>query len=77
MEIIKQTDVHTPLSAVTLENGVMLLIFCDYALGSDGRKYYEVCKVKTFYDEVYDFEDEEYITLGWSADVDAHVVIRE
>lgn len=77
MEIYKPTDSYDPLYALKLENGVMLIVFGDYALGSDGKTYYSITKVETVYDEEYDFDDEEYIDLGWSADIDEPQIIYE
>lgn len=77
MTVNEVADSYDSLYTLKLENGVMLAVFGDSALGSDGKTYYSVTKVKTFYDEVYDFEDEEYIDMGWSADVDEPQMIYE
>lgn len=76
MEIIKQTDLITPLGVAKLENGTYVFIYDGYAVGSDGKKYYSVTKVVPFYDEEFGFEDEEYINVGWSSELEENIVIK-
>ncbi len=54
---IKQLDV---IATYKLDNNVTLLVFDGFAIGSDGKKYYHICK-----------EDEtgDLITVGWSCDI--------
>ena len=63
MKIFKEvaTEEVKILYTATLENGVHIDVYGDYALGSDGKTYYHV-----------GFEDEEGVlqTLGWSCDID-------
>lgn len=77
MDYLKQTDSYEPFYAVKLENGVILLVFGDYALGSDGKTYYSITKVDTVFDEEYGFDDEEYSILGWSSEIDEPRIIEE
>ncbi len=77
MEIYKALEFYDSSYTLKLENGVFLAVFGDYALGSDGKTYYSITKVVTVYDEEYDFDDEEYIDLGWSADIKEPQIIYE
>ena len=71
MAIYKPAESYDPLYALKLENGVMLIVFGDYALGSDGKTYYSITEVKTVYDEEYDFDEEdELISLDELDDSD-------
>ena len=67
MNIFKQNDIKIPLFAATLENGVNINVYGDYAEGSDGKTYYHIGK-----------EDEEgvLLTVGWSSDVSGAVIVE-
>ncbi|MGN1194259.1 MAG: hypothetical protein ACI4SB_02120 [Acutalibacteraceae bacterium] len=60
MTIYKQLETKNPLYIATLDNGVTVQVYGDYALGDDGKTYYHVGK-----------EDENglLVTVGWSCDV--------
>ncbi len=66
MLIHKETEIINPMFVAKLDNGVTLLVFDGYALGSDGKTYYHIGR-----------EDEEgdLLTIGWSCDVDSETVI--
>ena len=66
MLIHKETEILNPMFVAKLDNGVTLLVFDGYALGSDGKIYYHIGQ-----------EDEEGIlqTVGWSCDVDSETII--
>lgn len=68
MKIFKEVETEEVqiLYTATLENGVRLEVYGDYAIGDDGKTYYHV-----------GFEDEEGIlqTLGWSCEADSLVVM--
>ena len=66
MLIHKETEILNPMFVAKLDNGVTLLVFDGYALGSDGKTYYHIGR-----------EDEEgdLLTVGWSCDVDGEKVI--
>lgn len=68
MNIFKQNDIKIPLFAATLENGVNINVYGDYAEGSDGKTYYHVGR-----------EDEEgdLQTIGWSCEVSEAVILEE
>ena len=67
MNIFKQNDIKIPLFAATLENGVKINVYGDYAEGSDGKTYYHIGK-----------EDEEGVlhTVGWSSEVSGAVIVE-
>lgn len=66
MLIHKETEILNPMFVAKLDNGVTLLVFDGYALGSDDKTYYHIGQ-----------EDEEGIlqTVGWSCEVDSEKVI--
>lgn len=66
MLIHKETEILNPMFVAKLDNGVTLLVFDGYSLGSDGKTYYHIGQ-----------EDEEGIlqTVGWSCDVDSETII--
>lgn len=68
MQILKEVEAEETkiLYVATLENGVHLDVYGDYAIGDDGKKYYHV-----------GFEDETGVleTLGWSCEADSLVVM--
>lgn len=66
MNIHEETEVLKPMFVAKLDNGITLLVFDGYALGSDGKTYYHIGR-----------EDEEGIlqTVGWSCDVDSETVM--
>ncbi|MBQ7295968.1 MAG: hypothetical protein IJW86_07220 [Clostridia bacterium] len=67
MNIHKQTEALNPIAVFKLDNGVTLLVFDGYALGSDGKTYYHIGR-----------EDEEgdLITVGWSCEVSEPMIIE-
>lgn len=56
MKIYKETEIKHPLYTATIDNGIMLLVFDGYALGSDGKKY--LCVMK-------ENEDGDSVFIGW------------
>ena len=68
MNIFKQKDIKYPCYAAMLENGVDIVVYGDYATGSDGKTYFHIGK-----------EDEEGVlqTVGWSCEVDKAVILEE
>ena len=66
MLIHKETEILNPMFVAKLDNGVTLLVFDGYSLGSDGKTYYHIGR-----------EDEEgdLLTVGWSCDVDSETII--
>ena len=66
MNIHEETEVLKPMFVAKLDNGIALLVFDGYALGSDGKTYYHIGR-----------EDEDGIlqTVGWSCDVDSEIVM--
>ena len=66
MHIHKETEILNPIFVAKLDNGITLLVFDGYALGSDGKTYYHIGR-----------EDAEGIlqTVGWSCEVDSEMVI--
>lgn len=66
MHIHKETEILNPIFVAKLDNGVIALVFDEYAIGSDGKIYYHIGR-----------EDAEGIlqTVGWSCDVDSEIVI--
>lgn len=66
MHIHKETEIFNPMFVARLDNGITLLVFDGYALGSDSKRYYHIGK-----------EDAEGIlqTVGWSCEVDGEMVI--
>ncbi len=67
MIVHKQIESLRPAAVIKLDNGVTLLVFDGYAIGSDGKTYYHIGR-----------EDSEgdIVTLGWSSDVNAHTIIK-
>ena len=67
MHIYKETEILNPMFVAKLDSGVTLIVFEDYALGSDGKIYYHIGR-----------EDAEgdLITVGWSCDVDREMIIE-
>ena len=67
MHIYKETEILNPMFVAKLDSGISLLVFEDYALGSDGKIYYHIGR-----------EDAEgdLITVGWSCDVDSEMIIE-
>lgn len=66
MNIHKTIETLSPIAVFKLDNGVTLLVFDGYALGSDGKTYYHVGS---------EDEDGDLITEGWSCEIDKAVVI--
>lgn len=68
MKMFKEVETEETkiLYTATLENDTHIDVYGDYALGSDGKKYYHV-----------GLEDEEGVlqTLGWSCEADSLVVM--
>ncbi len=67
MNINQEVENIKPIAVLKLDNGVMLLVFDGYALGSDGKIYYHIGR-----------EDEEgdLLTVGWSCEVSAPTIIE-
>ncbi len=66
MKIHKQTETLKPIAVFKLDNGVILLVFDGYALGSDGKTYYHIGS---------EDEDGDLITVGWSCEVSESAII--
>ncbi len=66
MNIHKAIETLRPVAVFKLDNGVTLLVFDGYALGSDGKTYYHVGM---------EDEDGDLLTAGWSCEIDKAVVI--
>lgn len=68
MKIFKEVETEEVkiLYTAVLDNGVHIDVYGDYALGSDGKKYYHV-----------GYEDEEGVlqTLGWNCDIERPVIV--
>lgn len=64
MTVLKEKDISHPLYAATLENGIKLTVYGDYATGSDGKTYYHVGE------EI----DDVLQTIGWSSDINKAVI---
>lgn len=56
MIIYKETEVKNPLYIVKLNNGVMLYVYENHAIGSDGKSY------RCVEEEV---AEDEYRIIGW------------
>ncbi len=67
MNVHKQIEALNPEAVIKLDNGVTLLVFKGYALGSDKKTYYHIGR---------EDEDGDLITLGWSSDVNSHTIIE-
>lgn len=67
MHIYKETEILNPMFVAKLDSGISLLVFEDYALGSDGKIYYHIGR-----------EDDEgdLVTIGWSCEVDREMIIE-
>ncbi|MBR2892286.1 MAG: hypothetical protein IKB94_00380 [Clostridia bacterium] len=67
MNIHKPIEALKPIAVFKLDNGVILLVFDGYALGSDGKTYYHIGR-----------EDEEgdLLTVGWSCEVSEPTIIK-
>lgn len=67
MNIHKPIEALKPIAVFKLDNGVILLVFDGYALGSDGKTYYHIGR-----------EDEEgdQLTVGWSCEVSEPTIIK-
>ncbi len=57
MKIYKETEIKNPLYVSRLDNGVTLLVFGNYAEGSDGNTYRIV---------EHEVEEDEFEFLGWT-----------
>jgi len=69
MNIFKQVKIEAIniLYTATLDNGVKIYVFGDYAIGSNGKKYYHVGR-----------EDGDILTtVGWSCDIDRAIILNE
>ncbi len=67
MKICKQigTETINILYVATLDDGVKIYVFGDYAIGDNGKTYYHIGK-----------EDGDLLrTVGWSCDVDGAVIV--
>ena len=67
MNINQEVENIKPIAVLKLDNGVTLLVFDGYALGSDGKTYYHIGR-----------EDEEgdLLTVGWSCEVSVPTIIE-
>ena len=67
MNINQEVENIKTIAIFKLDNGVTLLVFDGYALGSDGKTYYHIGR-----------EDEEgvLLTVGWSCDVNEPIIIE-
>lgn len=67
MDIRKEKEIYHPMYVAELDNGVVLLVYEDYALGSDGKKYYHIGK-EDAYGDLY--------TVGWSCEADRETILK-
>ncbi len=58
--ILKEIEVKNPLYVTTLENGVTLLVYGEYAEGNDGKKYRHIDK---------EVAKDEYESIGWCCEL--------
>ena len=67
MNINQEVENIKPIAVLKLDNGVIILVFDGYALGSDGKTYYHIGR-----------EDEEgdLLTVGWSCEVSESTIIE-
>ena len=65
MTVHKQMKLMHPLYIAKLDNGVTIQVYGDYALGDDGKTYYQVGS-----------EDADGVmqTLGWSCEIEGALV---
>lgn len=61
MKIYFESEIKEPLYVADLDNGVRILVYGEYAEGSDGRKYH--CVMNEIDDDTMEF-------VGWSCDED-------
>ena len=66
MAIHRQLETKNPLYVATLDNGVTVQVYGNYALGDDGKTYYHVGKEDTHGD---------LVTVGWSCDISGAVEV--
>lgn len=65
MKIHKQTEVMEFLYITHLDNGVIIGVQGDHAIGTDGKTYYHVGEEK----------DGMIYTVGWSSEIDKALII--
>lgn len=67
MNINQEVENIKPIAVFKLDNGVTLLVFDGYALGSDGKTYYHIGR---------EDEDGDLLTVGWSCEVSEPAIIE-
>ncbi|MCM1364121.1 MAG: hypothetical protein NC122_04790 [Faecalibacterium sp.] len=66
LKVQKEVKITNPLYTAELDNGVKINVYGDYALGTDGKRYYHVG---------YEDDSGVLITLGWSCEADMAVIV--
>lgn len=65
MTFQKQKEIIDIIYAAKLDNGVIINVFGNYAVGNDGKIYYHIGREK----------DGILKTIGWSCDIDKAVIL--
>lgn len=63
---VEKTYPLNPLYVATLDNGVTINVYGDYAIGSDDKTYYHVG---------YEKDDDLLVTLGWNCEIEEAVIV--
>lgn len=66
MIVLKQTEIKHPVYAAKLESGVIINVYGDYAIGTDGKRYYHIGREN----------DGMLETIGWSCEVEKAVIME-